>query len=636
MAIEIPHEVALFLNFIGVPYPDINEDQVRELAEHVRTFAEDVSGTHEAATGTITEMGSVYQGQSYRALVASWARLSSSHMERLDELCRGVAAALEIAAEVITVVKAAVLTELALLASAYTAAMAATLATSGASAAVGQSIAMVAKRLVKAMEEMLVAYILAEVLGKAIEPLEQAVSDMISGVVYDVAADALGVDDGGGDGLLIDPDEVRRYAQVLDDHADDIMKHADKFANKVSALDFTTPIAPDPASAPESGPGNTPREGGDPNAVRRSPVDTERTDPPAAPRNWLPTAGNDTGSRDTHTPGGPPRVAAADGAVPGESGGKPPTAASAPTGAAASAPDGAAAPAQGPSAPGGGPTGGASPAAAEGGIPAPAERGSSAPDSAIRSSEQVAAGAHSAGAATGSEPVEKSMGRPVSGPVDSPERPASVATAGDTSGDPRAPAASAAGAQDGTQSSPWNRSSPQGAPAAGSAGGKAPAGTAAARGVERRRGGAGKPHPWAADPATAPVPARTPWARPGRSAPAPIPAVAAAGDTAPPVPAAPEKKPVRSSEELEGAVRTGDPVERPVPTGEPGRDVALNGAPPDTVRDGEPGRKGEPPRNSVPEPPERAAPETGRSGRPSARFVSVAPPPLRDEGPPRG
>ncbi|NUP26806.1 MAG: hypothetical protein HOQ44_08950, partial [Nocardia sp.] len=115
MAIEIPHEVAAFLNFIGVPYPDINEDQVRELAGHVRTFADEVSGTHSAATGAIGEMGSVYQGESYRALVASWANLSSSHMEKLDELCRGVARALEIASDVIAAVKVAVLTELVVL-----------------------------------------------------------------------------------------------------------------------------------------------------------------------------------------------------------------------------------------------------------------------------------------------------------------------------------------------------------------------------------------------------------------------------------------------------------------------------------------------------------------------------------------
>lgn len=649
MAIEIPHEVALFLNFIGVPYPDINEDQVRELASQVRTFAEDISGTHESATGAITEMGSVYQGESYRALVASWARLSSSHMERLDELCRGVATALDIAAEVITVVKAAVLTELALLASAYAAAMAATVATSGASAAVGQSIAIAAKRLVKAMEEMLVAYILAEVLGKAIEPLEQAVSDMISGVVYDVAADLLEVDDGGGNALLIDPDEVRRYAQVLDDHADDIMKHAEKFADKVSALDFTTPVAPAPATVPESRPGSAPREGNEPNAARRGPADTERTEPPVAPRNWLPGAGHDTGSRDTDTPRGASRVAA-DGADPGGSGIQMPAATSAPHGAATSAPhgaaasaphgaatpalDGATAPAEGLSAPDNRASG-VAPPAAEVGPPMATERAPSAPESAIRSSDQVAVGPHHAGTGTGNEPAEKAVSRPVSGPVDSQGQPATVTTAGNTSGDPRSPTAAAAAVADGTQSSPWNRSSPQGAPA----GGRTPADAVPARGVTGRRGGSGRPHPWAADPATAPVPARTPWARPGRSAPVAtpaVPAVAAAGDTAPPVPAAPDKKPVLSPEELERTVREGDPVERPAPTGEPARDAAGGSEPAaEMVRDGDPMREGEPPRNIVPEPSERASPETGGAGKRPARFVSVAPPPLRDEGPPR-
>lgn len=632
MAIEIPHEVALFLNFIGVPYPDINEDQVRQLAGQVRTFAEDISGTHEAATGAISEMGSVYQGQSYRALVASWARLSSSHMERLDELCQGVATALEITAEVITAVKAAVLTELALLASAYAAAMAATVATSGASAAIGQSIAMAAKRLVKAMEEMLVAYILAEVLGKAIEPLEQAVADMISGVVYDVAADLLGVDDGGGDGLLIDPDEVRRYAQVLDDHADDIMKHAEKFANGVSALDFTTPVAPAPASVPESKPGNAPHKNGDSNAVRRGPADTGPAEPPVAPRNWLPGAGHDTGSRDTDTPRGAPRVTAADGADPGGSGSRMPATTPVPGGTATPAPDGATTPGEGPSAPDSRAPGVAPPSAAEVGAPTAAERVPLAPDSAPRSSEQTAAGPQSTGAGTGNEPAEKSVSPSVSVPVDSPGRPAAVA-AGNAAGDPRSPAVPAAAAQDGTQSSPWNRSSPQGTPAPGSARGKV-------RAALGRRGGSGKPHPWAADPADAPVPARTPWARPARSAPVPtpaVPAVAAAGDTAPPVPAAPDKKPALSPEEPERAVRDGKPGERPVSTGEPVRDAAVNGEPaPGAVGDGEPGREAEPPRNIVPEPPERASPETDGAVEPPARFISVAPPPSRDEGPPRG
>jgi hypothetical protein len=65
MPIEMPHEVALFLNFCGVPYPDINEDDVRRLGEHVREFAGNVQQTHQSATRAVKDMGSVYSGYSY-------------------------------------------------------------------------------------------------------------------------------------------------------------------------------------------------------------------------------------------------------------------------------------------------------------------------------------------------------------------------------------------------------------------------------------------------------------------------------------------------------------------------------------------------------------------------------------------
>ncbi|MEV0094290.1 hypothetical protein [Streptomyces sp. NPDC050738] len=38
MAIELPGEVVSFLQFIGVNWPTVNEDKVREFASHVREF----------------------------------------------------------------------------------------------------------------------------------------------------------------------------------------------------------------------------------------------------------------------------------------------------------------------------------------------------------------------------------------------------------------------------------------------------------------------------------------------------------------------------------------------------------------------------------------------------------------------
>lgn len=97
MTIAIPRDAALFLQYVGVPYPDIDEDRVRTLAGHVRSFADNVrSTTHEAASGAITGMGSVYSGYSYDQLLAVWASLSATRMRELEMACRVVAQALDV------------------------------------------------------------------------------------------------------------------------------------------------------------------------------------------------------------------------------------------------------------------------------------------------------------------------------------------------------------------------------------------------------------------------------------------------------------------------------------------------------------------------------------------------------------
>ncbi|WP_327113583.1 hypothetical protein OHB12_31960 [Nocardia sp. NBC_01730] len=239
MAIDLPSDVAFFLNMCGIPYPDINEDDVRALARHVRTFASQVQDTHSSATGVIDDMGSVYSGYSYEQLVASWASMSSTHMVQLADACKIVEQALYAAATVITVVKIAVLAELAALAAAYMSMLVTPPLTPSA-----PLVAAAARRLCDQMQQCLIGYIVAEVIGRAIEPLEDAIDDMIKGIVYDATRHALGVPEPSGSSsavpLRIEPDEVRRYAKVLDEHADDIMQHAATFAENVSTLDFTT------------------------------------------------------------------------------------------------------------------------------------------------------------------------------------------------------------------------------------------------------------------------------------------------------------------------------------------------------------------------------------------------------------
>ncbi|MFB7720134.1 hypothetical protein [Nocardia sp. NPDC056100] len=244
MSIEIPHEVALFLNFAGVPYPDIDEDQVRELAVHVGNFAAKVRASHEGATGVVQNMGTVWSGYSYEQLISVWARMSATHMVELDRACKVVSKALYIAADVIAAAKAAVLTELAAMASTYLAALAGTFATGGFSAIVAQALPAAARKLLSVMEQVLIAYILAEVLGKAIEPLGQVIERMVGGTLHNLVADVLDLPPPPASSsalpMRIDPDEVLRYANVLDGYADQMLSHAEDFADKVGALDFTT------------------------------------------------------------------------------------------------------------------------------------------------------------------------------------------------------------------------------------------------------------------------------------------------------------------------------------------------------------------------------------------------------------
>ncbi|WP_067476877.1 WXG100 family type VII secretion target [Nocardia amamiensis] len=295
MAIDLPHEVAFFLNLCGIPYPDINEDDVRALARHVRTFAAQVRDTHDSATGVIGDMGAVYSGESYDQLVASWARMSSTHMDRLEDACKVVEQALYAAATVITVVKVAVLAELAALAAAYLSIM-----VTPPLAPSAPLVAAAARRICHQMQECLIAYIAAEVIGRAIEPLEQAIDDMIKGIVYDATRHALGVPAPSNEPkpLHIEPDEVHRFAKLLDDHADDIMQHAATFADNVSTLDFTTPASFDdgddsvaPGGISPIGPSATPDE------FARQPREPFESRPSAtAPAQWSSHGQPETGN----------------------------------------------------------------------------------------------------------------------------------------------------------------------------------------------------------------------------------------------------------------------------------------------------------------------------------------------------
>ncbi|MFC5910988.1 WXG100 family type VII secretion target [Streptacidiphilus monticola] len=240
MAIELPGEVVSFLQFIGVNWPQVNEDKVRELGAHVREFADNIRSTHDEATATVQRIGQSYQGASYEALLAKWGSLSSSHMDELLNACGVVATALDAAADVIVAMKLECIAELAVLAATFVADQAAAVATLGLAEAAEVAIVEAAEKLVDFLTQQLEQYVIGEVIGAAVEPLVGVVSAAVGGLMFQAAENALGVGAGGGagDGFYVHPDELHAHAEVMHQHAETVAGHAELFRTKLAGVSF--------------------------------------------------------------------------------------------------------------------------------------------------------------------------------------------------------------------------------------------------------------------------------------------------------------------------------------------------------------------------------------------------------------
>jgi uncharacterized protein YukE len=194
MALDPPSEVVQFLQFIGVSWPSVNEDTVRDVAGYIQEFADNLKGTHQDATNTIQQMGEAYQAASYDTLVQRWAEMSSTHMTELLTACQDVVTALHAAADYIVAMKVSAIAELVGLAAAFVADQAAAVATFG---------------LAKAA---------AGVLGVPSGPAAGAPA---------------------GTGYAIHPEMLRGHAATMRTHADTAAAHATTLAGRLSGVTFT-------------------------------------------------------------------------------------------------------------------------------------------------------------------------------------------------------------------------------------------------------------------------------------------------------------------------------------------------------------------------------------------------------------
>jgi uncharacterized protein YukE len=263
MALDPPQEVVQLLQFIGIDWPMINEDTVREVAGFVQEFADNLQSSHQDATQAIQTMGVAYQGASYDALVQGWADKSNTHMTALLDACHVVVTALDAAADFIVAQKVVAIGELVVLAASFVADQAAAVATFGLAEAALAAIELAARKAVEFLEQQLEQFIIAEVIEAGFKALKPVIESALQGFVFQASAGALGVvtsaGSGGaagaavggvaggiaggaagalGSGYMVQPDQLRSHAQVLHGHADAVAGHAQVLMGKLSGVSF--------------------------------------------------------------------------------------------------------------------------------------------------------------------------------------------------------------------------------------------------------------------------------------------------------------------------------------------------------------------------------------------------------------
>ncbi|MEV0371389.1 hypothetical protein AB0I10_16440 [Streptomyces sp. NPDC050636] len=64
MSIELPGEVVWIMELMGLEWPDIDEDELRAWAGHVREFGQGLSESHNGMDSVLKGLAGAYEGAS--------------------------------------------------------------------------------------------------------------------------------------------------------------------------------------------------------------------------------------------------------------------------------------------------------------------------------------------------------------------------------------------------------------------------------------------------------------------------------------------------------------------------------------------------------------------------------------------
>ncbi|MFF0788932.1 DUF6531 domain-containing protein [Streptomyces spiralis] len=190
MGYTIPGWLDEILDFIGINFPNVDEDDYREMAGAMRVFADQFDEHGAEAHRAFSRILSSSEGWAVDAMEKHWAKVKAGHLEKLPELARLFADACDALAEIIFWMKTKAEAELAVMAGSVGLSLGLAWVTGGLSAVLGAAEIAAMRQVVKRIIDEAVDRIVDEVIAKVTEPVNAKLEAMVEDMVLDLAEGA--------------------------------------------------------------------------------------------------------------------------------------------------------------------------------------------------------------------------------------------------------------------------------------------------------------------------------------------------------------------------------------------------------------------------------------------------------------
>ncbi|MGW2529724.1 nucleic acid/nucleotide deaminase domain-containing protein [Streptomyces sp. NPDC001595] len=200
MGYTIPGWLDEILDFIGINFPNVDEDDYREMATSMRDFAEKFEGHGGDAHKAFGRILSSSEGWAVDAMEKHWGHVKAEHLDKVPEIARLFADACDVVADIIFGMKRKAEVELAVMAGSVGISLGLSVVTGGLSALIGAAEIAAMRQLVKRIVDEAVDRIVEELTTRVTEPVTAKLEKLAEDAVLDLVEGAFQLPPGEGGG----------------------------------------------------------------------------------------------------------------------------------------------------------------------------------------------------------------------------------------------------------------------------------------------------------------------------------------------------------------------------------------------------------------------------------------------------